>query len=239
MHKNLIIAMWSGPRNLSTALMRSFGNRDDVSSILDEPFYASYLVSTNKNHPMRNEVIKSQLNDIDDVKKLCQKQSAGITYQKHMTQHIIDSNLTWINNLYNCFLIRDPKLVVSSFMKSWKDGEFEDIGFSQQYDIFNYVRNNLNSNPIVIDASKLRKNPREVLTKVCNLLDIDWNDSMLEWTSGIKDYDGVWASHWYPSVMKSTNFKPEAIKDINLSDNENRIVEKAMPIYEELYEYSI
>ena len=156
-----------------------------------------------------------------------------------MTQHIIDSNLTWINNLYNCFLIRDPKLVVSSFMKSWKDGEFEDIGFSQQYDIFNYVRNNLNSNPIVIDASKLRKNPREVLTKVCNLLDIDWNDSMLEWTSGIKDYDGVWASHWYPSVMKSTNFKPEAIKDINLSDNENRIVEKAMPIYEELYEYSI
>ena len=92
-----------------------------------------------------------------------------------MTQHIIDSDLTWIDNLYNCFLIRDPKLVVSSFMKSWKDGEFEDIGFSQQYDIFNYVRNNLNSNPIVIDASKLRKNPREVLTKVCNLLDIEWS----------------------------------------------------------------
>ena len=119
------IAVWSGPRNLSTALMRSFGSRNDFD-ILDEPFYASYLVSTNKNHPMRDEVIKSQLNDIDDVKKLCQKQTPGITYQKHMTQHIIDLDLTWLDALCNCFLIRDPKLVVTSFMKSWEDGEFED-----------------------------------------------------------------------------------------------------------------
>ena len=103
MPKNLIIAMWSGPRNLSTALMRSFGNRDDVSTILDEPFYASYLLSTNKNHPMKEEVIKSQLNNADDVKKLCQKQNAGITYQKHMTQHIIDLDLTWLDTLFHLF----------------------------------------------------------------------------------------------------------------------------------------
>ena len=96
MSNDLIIAMWSGPRNLSTALMRSFANRKDVVTVLDEPFYASYLVSTNKDHPMKNEIIKSQINEIDDVKKLCQKKTNGITYQKHMTQHIIDLSLIHI-----------------------------------------------------------------------------------------------------------------------------------------------
>ena len=133
MSNDFNIAMWSGPRNLSTALMRSFANRTDVKAVFDEPFYASYLVSTNKDHPLKNEIIDSQINEIDGVKKLCQKKTNGITYQKHMTQHIIDNDLSWLDSLCNCFLIRSPKLVVSSFMKSLEHGQFEDIGFSQQY----------------------------------------------------------------------------------------------------------
>ena len=239
MNSNLIIAMWSGPRNLSTALMRSFGNRRDVSVVLDEPFYASYLLATNKNHPLRNDVINSQLNSIVDVKQLCQKKSNGITFQKHMTHHILDKDLSWINSLTNCFLIRNPIFVVKSFFKSWDKGNFEDIGFSQQYSIFKYVQGNVNSRPIVIDASKLRNNPKKVLQAVCNILDISWDENMLKWEKGIKEYDGIWAKHWYPSVMNSDSFAKEEHKTLKLSPNDELIVDKAMPIYEELLKFSV
>ena len=239
MFNNIIISMWSGPRNLSTALMRSFGNRSDVTNVLDEPFYASYLVSTNKDHPMKKEVIQSQLTNIDDVKKNCQVANKGITYQKHMTHHIIDKDYSWMNQLINCFLIRNPKMVVHSFMKSWNDGGFEDIGFQQQYDIYKYVQENINDKPIIIDASKLRNDPKRVLSKFCEIVGLEWDEKMLSWSTGLKDYDGVWAKHWYPSVLNSTSFKPESKKQINLSDNEKTIVDRAMPIYEELYKDSI
>ena len=234
-----IIAMWSGPRNLSTALMRSFANRSDVKNVLDEPFYASYLIKTKKNHPMRDEVIKSQLNNIDDVKNLCQLKLDGITYQKHMTQHILDENLSWIKSLCNCFLIRNPKEVVISFKKAWNEGDFLDIGFKQQYDIFNYVLKNINDSPPVIDASKLRKNPKKVLKKFCKKINIDWDNAMLRWDPGIKIYDGVWAKHWYKSVHNSTSFKSNQDKKLILNDDEKRIVDMAMPIYEKLYELTI
>ena len=239
MSNNIIISMWSGPRNLSTALMRSFGNRSDVTNVLDEPFYASYLVSTNKDHPMKKEVIQSQLTNIDDVKKNCQVANKGVTYQKHMTHHIIDKDYSWMNQLINCFLIRNPKMVVHSFMKSWNDGGFEDIGFQQQYDIYKYVQENINDKPIIIDASKLRNDPKRVLSKFCAIVGLEWDEKMLSWSAGLKDYDGVWAKHWYPSVLNSTSFKPESKKQINLSDNEKTIVDRAMPIYEELYKDSI
>ena len=236
---NKIIAMWSGPRNLSTALMRSFASRSDVDNVLDEPFYASYLIKTKKNHPMRNEVISSQLNNIDDVKNLCQLKLDGITYQKHMTQHILDEDLSWTESLCNCFLIRNPKEVVVSFKKSWGEGDFNDIGFKQQYDIFNYVLNHINDSPPVIDASNLRKNPKKVLQNLCKVINIDWDESMLSWKSGIQSYDGVWAKHWYKSVLDSTAFEPYKDKELKLNDDEKKIVDQAMPIYESLHKFVI
>ena len=124
-------------------------------------------------------------------------------------------------------------------MKSLEHGQFEDIGFSKQYTIFKYVIENLNKKPIVIDASKLRNNPKEVLSKVCSILNIEWDEKMLNWSPGIEDYDGIWASHWYSSVMNSTSFKPEKDQNIILTDNEKRIVDMAMPIYEELFSNAI
>ena len=239
MSNNLTIAMWSGPRNLSTALMRSFGNRKDISSVLDEPFYASYLISTNKDHPFKEDVIASQLSDINEVKVLCQKSITGISYQKHMTQHILDNDYKWIDSLCNCFLIRNPESVVKSFMKSWDKGEFIDIGFKQQYDIFDYVCKNINNHPPVIDADLLRQNPEKVLKSFCRKVKIPWDIRMLEWEPGLKKYDGVWAKHWYSSVMNSSSFKPIDKKEIFLNENEKKIVKKAMPIYEELYKYVI
>ena len=188
---------------------------------------------------MRNEVISSQLNNIDDVKNLCQLKLDGITYQKHMTQHILDEDLSWTESLCNCFLIRDPKEVVISFKKSWGEGDFIDIGFKQQYDIFNYVLNHINDSPPVIDASNLRKNPKKVLQNLCKLINIDWDESMLSWKSGIQSYDGVWAKHWYKSVLDSTEFEPYKDKELKLNDDEKNIVDQAMPIYESLYKFVI
>ena len=137
MNKNIVIAMWSGPRNLSTALMRSFGNRKDVTNVLDEPFYASYLLSTDKDHPMKEDVIKSQLNDVEDVKNLCIKSNIGITYQKHMTHHILDeTRLDWIDKGINCFLIRDPAKVIVSYLKKNTLKSIQDVGFKKLYEIF-------------------------------------------------------------------------------------------------------
>ena len=130
-------------------------------------------------------------------------------------------------------------MVVHSFMKSWNDGGFEDIGFQQQYDIYKYVQENINDKPIIIDASKLRNDPKRVLSKFCEIVGLEWDEKMLSWSTGLKDYDGVWSKHLYPSVLNSTSFKPESKKQINLSDNEKTIVDRAMPIYEELYKDSI
>ena len=165
-----------------------------------------------------------KLPNIDNVKKNCQSSNQGLTYQKHMTHHIIDKDYSWMNPLINCFLIRNPKMVVHSFMKSWNDGGFEDIGFQQQYDIYKYVQENINDKPIIIDASKLRNDPKRVLSKFCEIVGLEWDEKMLSWSTGLKYYDGVWAKHWYPSVLNSTSFKPESKKQINLSDNEKTIV---------------
>ena len=130
-------------------------------------------------------------------------------------------------------------MVVKSFMKSWKDGEFEDIGFQQQYDIYNHVKNYIDENPLIIDSSKLRENPKKILSKFCNQIGIDEDKQMYKWKPGIASYDGVWESHWYKSVIDSDSFTPEIKKDITLTDDEKRIVDMAMPIYEELLENSI
>ena len=234
MHSNLIIAMWSGPRNLSTALMRSFANRSDVTKVLDEPFYGAYLKRTNKDHPMKDVVINSQCSDWDDVVDICKsKDEKGITYQKHMTQHILYKDLSWTDSLCNCFLIRNPKDVVPSFLKAWPDGDYVDMGFSQQLELFNYVSHKSNKNPIVVDASQLRINPEDSLKKLCISINIDWDSQMLKWSSGIKEYDGIWAEHWYPSVKNSVSFKPITdTKEYNFTNKEKGIIDKAMPAYE-------
>tara|TARA_B100000767_G_C19650535_1_gene486501 strand:+ start:277 stop:999 length:723 start_codon:yes stop_codon:yes gene_type:complete len=235
-----IIAMWSGPRNLSTALMRSFGNRSDTKIVLDEPFYSAYLSETGKDHPMKEQVIASQSPSWYEVETLCKQQTPGITYQKHMTQHMIKDDLNWIHQLCNCFLIRNPRDVAKSFLKSWSEGDFIDMGFSQQALIFDLVCNKNNKIAPVIDADLLRSDPERVLRKLCKEIDISWDNKMLEWDSGIKDYDGIWAEHWYPSVKTSTFFKPlSENKDVILSDNEERIAQEAMPFYEKLLKHAL
>ena len=241
MSKRQNIAIWSGPRNLSTALMRSFGNRRDVTAVYDEPFYASYLITTNKKHPMFDEVIKSQENDYNQVVKACTKSAGnGICYQKHMVHHLHPNHSKkWILSCTNCFLIRKPEEVISSFLDKWPEATFEDFGFKEQFGLYNYLLDKGGEAPVVVDASDLRNNSETTLKKLCFALNIDWDPLMLCWTTGLKDYDGVWAKHWYPSVMLSSSFRPESGKMKVYSQNIIDFADIARDYYKELFKNKI
>jgi len=234
------IAMWSGPRNLSTAMMRSFANRSDTQHVLDEPLYASYLHRTKKNHAMYDEVISSQEIDYSIVTQACANNTHHICFQKHMVQHIdFDQENDWILGLNNFFLIRKPELVIPSFLIKFPDGDFEDLGFKQQIDIFNYIKHQTNKTPVVVDATDIRNNPTKLLPRLCKKLSIEWEDTMLSWKPGLKKYDGVWAKHWYHSVEKSDSFKPEETSKASLSYKAKQLVEQASIYYQQISKYKI
>ena len=240
MAERLNLAMWSGPRNLSTALMRSFANREDIIEVIDEPFYASYLKESNKKHPMYKEVLDSQESNWKMVVKNCLREDGmGICYQKHMVQHILPNfKKKWILKCINCFLIREPKEVISSFLKKWPEADFEDFGFLDQINLFHYIKNESGMPPVVIDAADLRDSPETYLPRLCSKLNISWDPKMLQWDAGLKPYDGIWASHWYPSVNSSTGFKNN-IQQKEFSDTVLNFAAMAEDSYHELLTYKI
>jgi len=240
MADRLNLAMWSGPRNLSTALMRSFGNREDIIEVIDEPFYAAYLKESKKKHPMYKEVLASQETNWKKVVENCiKKDGIGLCYQKHMVQHILPSfEKNWILKCVNCFLIREPKEVISSFLKKWPKADFEDFGFADQINLFHYIKNETRITPVVIDAADLRDSPETYLPRLCSKLNISWDPRMLQWDAGLKPYDGIWASHWYPSVKTSTSFVNK-IQNEEFSNTVLNFAAMAEDSYHELLTYKI
>ena len=237
-----IISMWSGPRNLSTAIMRSFANRSDVTSVFDEPFYGAYLKKTKKNHPMMDQIIATMDTSYKSIEQKCSvEEISGYSYHKHMSQHIFNyDSINWVADSVNCFLLRDPDLVVSSFLAKWPDGEMEDFGFIQQHKIFNIISDKTGIACPVIDSSSVLKDPESVLKKLCLKIDIPWDSKMLKWSSGIKDYDGIWAKHWYPSVMTSTGFVSEGFsKKKPLSNKAKALSDQLRPYYNDMIKYII
>ena len=233
------IYMWSGPRNLSTALMRSFENRDDTY-VWDEPLYAYYLNETKKNHPLADDIINSYETDIDKLLiKIIKNSKNKHCYQKHMTHHILSKTpLDWIINGINCFLIRDPKDVINSYIKKNDLNNSDDIGFPMQIKLFNLIKK-LGSNPIVINADDLAKNPREILIKLCKNLKIDFSEKMMEWPRGKRDSDGIWESVWYKNVQSSTNFEILKKNFEEVPNKYNNIYLECKKIYEDLNNYNI
>jgi hypothetical protein len=205
------IAMWSGPRNISTAMMRSFENRTDTS-VSDEPFYAAYLAATGINHPMREESLASQPQDWRVVAEQLQgpaPDDAPIWYQKHMTHHMLpEFGLDWSRACRNAFLIRDPALVVASYIQKRPDAAAEDLGFERQWQIFETVATRLGHAPPVIESADVLANPRGTLSALCRALDIPFSENMLTWPAGKRASDGAWAPVWYASVEASTGFAP-------------------------------
>ncbi|HJR12270.1 MAG TPA: hypothetical protein VJ833_00025 [Rhodanobacteraceae bacterium] len=237
MRDGLRIAMWSGPRNISTAMMRAWENREDTT-VIDEPFYAHYLVETGVNHPGRDEVIAAQENDDAKVASALTGPIPGgksIWYQKHMTQHMLpDMPLDWLDRVTNCFLIREPERVAASFTVQRPDAAAWELGFEQQARLFDHVCDRLGRAPPVIDAADVLKDPRGTLGALCAKLGIPFSDRMLHWPPGPRTSDGVWAPHWYAAVERSTGFAPYRPCNTKLSGFQQRLADQCRPHYERL-----
>ncbi|MBC8037378.1 MAG: HAD family hydrolase [Rhizobiales bacterium] len=228
--------MWSGPRNISTAMMYAFGNRPDCVA-WDEPFYAFSLVHHGNDHPMREEIIAANDSDWDALVARCTgPASKPLFYQKHMTHHMLPGyDRSWITKLSNAFLIRSPERVLASYARKWPDVTLRDIGFVEQAEIFDQVAQHTGKAPPVIDAEDVLEHPHSILTKLCEALRVPFHESMLRWPKGLKPFDGVWAPHWYNAVWASTGFaKPEATA-IELPAALAKIADAARPYYEKLW----
>ena len=205
----MILAMWSGPRNLSTTMMYSFGARKDFS-IWDEPYYAAYLNMTGLEHPMRKEILAQGILNPEEVRSACVGKipnGKSNYFQKHQTQHMLPSfDRKWIKDVTNVFLIRHPARVISSYEKKRENPTLEDLGFKLQYEIFDYVCQKTGKKPPVVDSYLVRKNPEKELRLLCSKIDLKFDSRMLKWPSGGHINDGVWAPHWYNSVWSSTGF---------------------------------
>jgi hypothetical protein len=236
------IAMWSGPRNISTAMMRSFENRPDTS-VIDEPFYACYLARTGADHPLRAEVLASQPVTSERVVETLLGPVPGgrrVFYQKHMTHHMVDViELSWMAQVTNAFLIRSPDDVLLSYAKVRGTPTPEEIGIPQQRVLFERVADLLGQAPPVIDGGDVLGDPRQMLSKLCAALGIDFLDTMLSWPAGRRETDGVWAPAWYASVEKSTGFALPREERVALPDPLRRVADAVRPDYERLARFRL
>jgi hypothetical protein len=236
------IAMWSGPRNISTAMMRAWGNRPDTL-VMDEPFYAYYLKATGKKHPGADEVIAAGGTDWRKVvAQLTDPVPGGkrILFQKQMTHHLLpEVDRAWLSQMTNCFLIRDPREVIASYVKKREDPAFEDLGFVQQSEIFDWVRSRTDTTPPVIDARDVLENPQRTLGLLCHAVGVDFSESMLSWPPGLRETDGIWAKYWYGEVAKTTSFQPYRPTPGEVPARLGEIYQHCCESYERLYEYRL
>tara|TARA_B100001996_G_C18584755_1_gene563734 strand:+ start:110 stop:841 length:732 start_codon:yes stop_codon:yes gene_type:complete len=236
------IAMWSGPRNLSTALMRSFENRTDTT-VIDEPFYAHFLKQTNLNHPGRDEIISTQDSNWKSIVKRITgpiPQNKSIWYQKHMAQHNLEGcDINWIKNFHNCILIRDPKYVIPSYNKEHSLSDEKLLGYSQQLDLIQMLEDEEGVTPPIFDATDILKNPEQALKTICLFAGISFSDKMLKWPRGKRKSDGIWAKYWYGNVENSSGFKPFQKKNIIIDKELIPLYDKCLEGYNSMYEKRI
>jgi hypothetical protein len=220
------LATWSGPRNISTAMMRSWENRPDCV-VVDEPLYAYYLHESGIDHPAREQVIASMSRDLDEVVDgLFAPLPEGVTvfYQKHMTHHLLpDTDRAWIAGLSNILLIRDPREVVASYIRSRSTVEPDDIGLRQQVALYEFLCRSGRPPPI-IDAADFLRAPEPYLRWTCGWLGISFTPRMLSWPAGPRGSDGVWAPYWYEAVQRSTGFQPWRPRDTHLDGHAAEVV---------------
>lgn len=230
------IAMWSGPRNLSTTMMRSFGARPDTACV-DEPFYAAYLVSTGTVHPMQTEILEAQAHDGAGVaRELSEAPVPGgkpVFYQKHMTHHMAPAlPRSWMHRVTNAFLIRDPVRVLASYARKMESVSLEAIGVPQQAELFDRVCQIRGEAPPVVDSDDILDDPAGMLRALCGALGIAYTGAMLSWEAGPKPEDGVWAPHWYDAVWQSTGFGPPRSGEPVLPDALRKLADEARESHE-------
>ena len=228
--------MWSGPRNLSTAMMYAFGNRPDFA-VWDEPFYAPYLKATGADHPMREDIIAAHETDPHVIAERCLDSIPAEKphfYMKHMPHHMIEGfPLDWATACVNVHLIRHPARVIASYGAKRDQMTLEDIGFAQQATLYDKIGG------LVIDSSDIRAAPEKMLKKLCAAIGLAYDPAMLHWTAGARDADGIWAKHWYNAVHKSTGFAGAEGPLPQLDSEQEKMRHLAMPHYEKLAQHKL
>lgn len=233
----LRLAVWSGPRNISTAMMRAWENREDTW-VVDEPLYAHYLTQVEVSHPGVEEVIAHHESD-------WRKVVAGLTgpiphgraiyYQKHMAHHWLPHlRGDWVLGLSNAFLIRHPAEMLTSLAARMGPPALRDTGLPQQVEIFRFVRARTGSTPPVLDAEDVLRNPGAELGRLCAVAGVPFSDRMLSWPAGRRETDGIWAKYWYDAVEKSTGFEPFRPRPREVPVALQPLLAECMPYYEEL-----
>lgn len=239
----LRIAMWSGPRNISTAMMRAFENRPDCS-VVDEPLYGAWLESSGESHPMADQIIEAMETDWRVVfRRLAGPVPGGkpIWYQKLMTHHLLPAMLDaeWLGGFTHAFLIRDPRAVVASYLEKRDTVSDEAIGVPQQWALYRFVTEELGQEPPIIDSGEFLRDPEDHLRLLCEQFGIPYSDAMLAWPPGPRDTDGLWAPHWYDRVWKSTGFGPPPAEPSALEGRGADVASCCRPVYQQLRERRI
>ena len=226
------LAVWSGPRNISTALMRAWENRPDTR-VVDEPLYAYYLNETGLDHPGREEVIEAGETSWRVVVEQLTAPVDGVLYQKHMAHHLLPQlPRDWIPSLTNVLLIRDPAEVIASYVRSRTDVTVDDIGVRQLTELYDQLR----ADVPVIDAADFLRAPETYLRWLCDFIGVDFTHRMLHWPAGPRDSDGVWAPYWYDAVLASTGFEPYRPRAVELTGAALDVAQQSRAHYEALYD---
>ena len=230
--------MWSGPRNISTTIMRSFSSRSDTY-VTDEPFYAYYLKRSGVTHPGYEEILQSNTTDYGHIINSLINHipdNKYVWYQKHMAHHLDpNDNLKWTDNFMNCLLIRDPNHVIASYVNKNDLVNIDELGYPQLLKLFQHHDNQIP----VVDAKDILLNPEGMLRQLCSLFDIVFEETMLSWDKGPHPQDGIWGKYWYDKLWESTTFSLYEEKESIIDDTYKDILDKCIQIYDELYQYRI
>ncbi|MEE4349704.1 MAG: HAD family hydrolase [Pacificimonas sp.] len=236
------IAMWSGPRNISTAMMRSFGARTDCA-VSDEPYYGAFLKASGKPDPMAAEIIADMDTDWVSVTRTLNGPAPGgapIWYQKHMPSEMAGPvSISDLPSHRHAFLIRDPKRMIASYAKKMQTVTFDEMGLERLHLYFLMEADRLGTPPPVVEGRDILADPGGMLAKLCTALGIDWDPAMLSWEPGQHDSDGVWAPHWYGRVMASTGFEGRDDSPVELSDENQALYERCRPHFEALQAHKL
>lgn len=233
------ISVWSGPRNISTALMYSFASRSDTT-VLDEPLYAHYLAVTDVNHPGREEVLAAQDQDAAKVinNVILKDYDSDVLFIKNMAHHLVDMEERFLGSLKNVFLIRNPADVITSLIKNLPDPVMRDTGFQREYELHNQLKG-IGAYPLVIDADELLKDPKKILKVLCQKVGIRFEPAMLKWEKGAIPEDGIWAKYWYKNVHNSVGFAPYKLKHEQVPDHLLPLLEECKFYYDKLFAVAI
>lgn len=229
------ICLWSGPRNISTTLMYSFAQRSDTK-VFDEPLYAFYLNNTDADeyHPGAAEVLASQENDGQKVVNMMMgNHDSSVVFFKNMTHHLLHLDKTFMKDVVNVILTRDPKEMIPSFDKVIENPSIKDIGYADHSELVDYFERE-NIPYIVLESKKVLLDPEKVLHEFCEITKIPFEESMLSWEAGAREEDGVWAKYWYGNIHKSTGFMPYKAKTTPFPERLNPLLKKCQPHYDRL-----